>query len=84
MKVEHHLEITALCPVDGKPDVYQCLVRAERVIPVEDILKAAAELSGKKLYQEDLTQELHRRIAAVVETNGCHSGVRTRVICGME
>lgn len=82
MRIEHSLEITATCPVDDKPDVYSCTVRTCRVIPVEDILKAVDQLKGRAIYQEDLTRELHRILAAEVETVGWHSGVRTRVVIG--
>lgn len=84
MIIEHTLEISALCPVDGKPDVYRCVVTTSRVIEVEAILKAAESLRGQKLYQEQLTQELHRVLAARVETIGSHSGVSTRVVVGGE
>lgn len=82
MIVEHQLEITAVCPVDRKPDVYSCLIRCRRVLPVEDILAAVKDLGSEPIYQEDLTQRLHRRLACEVETIGFHSGVRTRVVCG--
>jgi NADPH-dependent 7-cyano-7-deazaguanine reductase QueF len=82
MKTEYTLEVQSLCPVDGKLDVYTCTVFARRTIPVEEILKAAGEFRGVKLFQEDLTRELHRRLATRVETVGHHSGVRTRVTCG--
>lgn len=82
MRVTHTLQITAVCPVDDKSDVYECVVTARRVIPVEDILKAADEVKGMKVYQEDLCQELHRRLACEVRLTGYHSGVRTEVVCG--
>lgn len=83
VKVEHSLEVTAVCPADKKPDVYACVVRARRVIPVEDIIAAVkTATAGGPLYQEDLTRELHRLLAAEVETTGWHSGVRTRAVCG--
>lgn len=82
MRVEHTLEVTALCPVDGLPDVYALTVRAARVVKVEDILAAAAQFAGEKLFQEELTQRVHRSLACEVETVGHHSGVRTRVVCG--
>lgn len=84
MIVEHTLEVTAVCPVDDKPDVYQCVIRTHRVLPVESILQAVESLREKKIYQEDLTRELHRVLAARVETVGWHSGVATRVIVGGE
>jgi NADPH-dependent 7-cyano-7-deazaguanine reductase QueF len=82
MKVEHTLEVVALCPVDGKPDVYTLTVRASRVVKVEEILSAAAKCSAERMFQEDLTQRVHRELACEVETVGYHSGVRTRVVCG--
>ena len=84
MRVEHTLEVVALCPVDRLPDVYTMTVRASRVVKVEDILAAAAPLAGESLFQEDLTQRMHRALACEVETVGYHSGVRTRVVCGAE
>lgn len=82
MIVQHSLEITAICPVDGKPDIYQCVVSASRVIPVEDILAAAKALSKKRMYQEDICQEMHRQLACRVVLTGYHSGVKTQVSCG--
>lgn len=82
MLAEYSLEITASCPVDRKPDVYECRVTARRTIPVEDILKAVDSLKGKELYQEQLTGELHRMLAADVETVGYHSGVKAVVRFG--
>lgn len=82
MMVEHALEAVAICPVDGLPDVYALSVRTSRAIKVEDILAAVAKLSGERLFQEELTQRLHRELACQVETIGHHSGVRTKVTCG--
>ena len=82
MTAEYSLEVFALCPVDGKPDIYACTVRSGRTIQVEDIIAVREELRAAKLFQEDLTAELHRRLAAQVETVGWHSGVRARVVAG--
>ena len=82
MRVEHTLEAVAVCPVDGLPDVYTLTVRAARVIPVEAILAAVAAVATERVYQEELTQRIHRALACEVETVGYHSGVRTRVVCG--
>jgi NADPH-dependent 7-cyano-7-deazaguanine reductase QueF len=82
VRVEHTLEVVARCPVDDQPDVYTLTVRASRVVKVEDILSVTAALATEKLFQEDLTQRVHRALACEVETVGYHSGVRTRVICG--
>lgn len=82
MKITHCLTITCTCPVDQKPDVYKCIVRTRRVIPVEDIIKAVKDLTKEAVFQEDLTQALHRSLACEVETRGWHSGVYTRCVCG--
>ena len=82
MKVEHTVEVVALCPVDGLPDVYTLTVRAARVVKVEDILAAVGQVRAERLFQEEVTQRLHRELACEVETIGYHSGVRTRVVCG--
>jgi hypothetical protein len=84
MRVEHTLEAVAVCPVDKAGDRYEVRVRCNRVLPVEDILKAVAEANAKPLYQEAFTQMLSRLLAAEVETVGWHSGVTTRVVCGGE
>lgn len=82
MTCEYSLDAKALCPVDGKPDVYRVFVRASRTIPVEEILSAVAKYAGEKVFQETLTAALHRDLAAEVETVGYHSAVRTVVVCG--
>jgi hypothetical protein len=79
----YELEITCKCPVDDMPDVYQLTVTAQRAIPVEDILTAVKELSGTKLYQEDLCQALHRKVNACCVLIGYHSGVKVRSQCGV-
>ena len=81
MRVEHTLTVTAVCPVDGLLDVYTLTVRTSRVVKVEDLLATVARLAGKPLFQEELTQAMHRALACEVETVGCHSGVMTRVVC---
>ena len=82
MRVTHSLEIKSICPVDNKPDVCKCVITTERIIPVEDILAAAKEVEDTKAYQENICQELHRRLSCQVRLVGYHSGVRTEVICG--
>lgn len=82
MKVQHRLQMKAICPVDQRPDCYEMLVRAQRLVKVEDILTAVAKVTTEATYQEDLTQALSRELAAEVETRGWHSGVETVVICG--
>ena len=86
MKVEHRLQVTCTCPVDGTIDIYDLLVEADRTIPVEAILGITAELAtGPPRYQEDLTGEIARQLLGTLVTSvGVHSGVETTVVCGEE
>jgi len=79
--VRHSLTITASCPVDGKPDHYEAVVECVRVVKVEDILAAVQQLRDRKVFQEELTQELARTLGAKVTTTGYHSGVKTVCEC---
>lgn len=82
MLVKHTLEITATCPIDNKSDIYECEITTRRIVPVEDILKGVEEVKEMVAFQEDICQELHRRLACCVRLTGYHSGVRTEVTCG--
>ncbi len=82
MRVVYELTINAICPVDGKPDVYQLTVRSAKVIPVEDILAAVKKEVAEPAYQETITERLFRAIGTQVETFGIHSGVKTTCVCG--
>lgn len=81
MLITHTLQVVAVCPVDGKPDVYECTVLTSRIIPVEEIVAAVVALKDRKAYQEDVCQELHRQLACEVKLVGYHSGVKTEVVC---
>lgn len=76
MRVTHHLEVTATCPVDDTLDRYDVTVAVRRVLPVEDILKAVEHLPAKA-YQEDITVRLAKELGARVTTRGVHSGIVT-------
>lgn len=81
MRCEYTLEVVATCPVDNRPDVYRVTIRSARTIPCERILAAVAGLKDAPMYQEDFTHELHRALAAEVETVGYHSGIRAVIVC---
>ena len=81
MLVRHYLTITAACPVDDKPDHYEAVIECSRVLKVEDIIAAVEALKDKRIFQEQLTQELARAIGANVTTTGYHSGVKTVCQC---
>jgi heterodisulfide reductase subunit C len=82
MIIEHRLLVTGICPVDLKHDVYDCMVRVRRMLPVEEILAAVKDATQKPAYQDDITLALHRTLACEVTTVGEHSGVKTTVKCG--
>lgn len=82
MRNEYRFEMKGKCPADDRGDVYSVVVRASRVITVEEILEAASRLSLKPAYQEDMTLALHRELQAEVETRGWHSGVLVVCVCG--
>ena len=83
MRVVYELTINAVCPADGKPNVYQLTVRSARVIPVEDILAAVKRETADAAYQEVITERLFRALGAEVETFGIHSSIKVRCICGV-
>ena len=80
MMVTHELEITCKCPVDDTLDRYHVMVSVNRVLPVEDIIAAVADLPPRE-YQENLTDRLARVLGARVVSVGIHSGVTTRCYC---
>ena len=77
MLIRHHLTITASCPVDRKPDHYEAVIECGSVIKVEDILAAVERLKTRRIFQEQLTQELASTLGAKVTSTGYHSGVKT-------
>lgn len=81
MLITHTLQITAICPIDEKPDVYECVITTSRIIPVEEIIKAVDGLKNTKAFQEEICQDLHRQLACEVKLVGYHSGVKTEVVC---
>jgi GTP cyclohydrolase I len=81
MKVEHTLTVVGKCPVNDCPDVYECVIRTDRVVMVEDILLLVKKLTESPRTQEELTAELAGGLQCDVETVGVHSGVKTKVVC---
>lgn len=84
MRVEHQLQISGICPINGVRDSYVATVRIKRMLTVEEIIERADNLSKsmEPMFQEQLTQALADLLCAEVETVGYHSGVRTTVVCG--
>jgi hypothetical protein len=81
MITTHRFTATCSCPVDGLPDVYRVTVTTSRILPVEEILAAIQEIGRERIYQEEFTARLARRLAAAVETAGHHSGIETTCVC---
>jgi heterodisulfide reductase subunit C len=80
--IVHRLEISALCPEDGLGDSYQCEIHTTRVIEVTEIIKVVDSYKFKKIYMEDLAEELRRSLCAKIVLKGSHYGrVETEVIC---
>lgn len=80
MRVKHHIQVECRCPADKLPDLYEVVIEAERVIPVEQIIALADTAKGKTMYQEDLCLLWARALSARVTMTGWHYGrVRTVV-----
>lgn len=78
--VEHRLPVRAICPVDGSADLYDAIVRVDRILEVEEIRAAVAAATRAPIYQEELAQKLARTLGASIELVGRHSGVGTLVV----
>jgi NADPH-dependent 7-cyano-7-deazaguanine reductase QueF len=79
MLIKYELEVSCRCPVDGLPDKYQVTIETSETICVEEIIEKASELKDLTMFQEELTQNLHRSFNCSVSTFGYHSGVKTSV-----
>lgn len=79
MIVIYTLRVRCACPVDDLSDVYTAKVFSDRAVPVEEILECAKSFEGRKIFQEQLTEELARTLSCKVHTVGWHSGVKTEV-----
>lgn len=80
MRVEHKLNASGRCPVDGAIDSYKIVVRVQRVLKVEDILAAVQKNTAEPVFQERLTETLSAELDAEVETICIHSGVETTCV----
>lgn len=76
----YETRISAACPMDGKPDIYEATFTSEETIKCEDILEAIAPYAIEKAFQEQITADLARKLRCKVQTVGYHSGVKTTVI----
>jgi len=79
MNVNYTLNIKSNCPIDFKPDVYECQIFSDKGISVEEILIVTKKYEDLFMFQEALTEDLSRDLCAKVITVGWHSGVRVVV-----
>lgn len=80
MICRYETRITAACPKDGMPDVYEATFESDDTIIVERILEAVGKYQTEKAYQEVITADLARTLRCKVTTIGFHSGVKTTVV----
>jgi hypothetical protein len=81
MKVSHTFPMVARCPNHSGTDSYECEVVMDRLMMVEDILEITDGYGLKKIFQEDLAQELANKLRAEVTLRGLHAGVKTVATC---
>jgi hypothetical protein len=77
--IEMKFKAKAVCPIDGKKIKIAVEIRTDRLVKVEDILAAVAEITREPVLQEDFTKRLRaalRDSVLDVCTYGTHSGVR--------
>lgn len=72
----YDFELTAECPNGKLADRYECSVRANRTIQVEQIGDLVARVSEMKLYQEDIADLIRNELQASVTLTGWHYGVK--------
>lgn len=80
MHVSYRLRFSATCPVDPSVrDDYEVVIETDGMIKVEDLIALLDEYRPLAMFQEELTQDIMRRLAtaAKVTTTGMHSGVET-------
>jgi histidinol phosphatase-like PHP family hydrolase len=83
MKTTYTTTARAVCPRNKDvEDVYECIIRAERLIECEDILFEIESRSEKQIFQEQLCEELATAFGCEVTLIGEHHHVKTEVTCG--
>ena len=76
MIVRYELTHRCKCPVNDDFDTYHVTVESCRIVKVEDILSAVANMPDR-LFQEEITERLAAVLGCTVKTEGYHSGVKT-------
>lgn len=79
----YEFEIKAKCPNGKLGDVYACSIESERTImPVETIVLFIQSVEKRKIFQEDLADELRNEFQCRATVIGWHFGVK--IICTRE
>jgi NADPH-dependent 7-cyano-7-deazaguanine reductase QueF len=81
MTARHQFELRALCPANGALDVYEVTIEVNRLVRCEDLLELAATYREKKIFQEDLTNQLAMKLNCHVVTIGHHCGQQVKTRC---
>ena len=81
MQISYKFKMTARCPNDHLPDLYEVEVISSRTIFAEELIEVSNKIGASDIHlsQEDITEKLARHFAATVITKGCHYGVLTKV-----
>ncbi len=81
MLVKYETVIRGTCPVNDEKDFYTVVFAANKIIPVENILRIIDEIVFPS-FQEEVTVYLAYRLGCSVTTTGYHSGVKTTCTVG--
>lgn len=69
---------TANCPSDGEVIIYRLTIHTDKMLPVEHIRAATAQL--KKGYQEEIADTLSELLPGEQEIVGVHQGVEVETV----
>ena len=61
-KNKYTAKMTALCPNNGEKDNYTVTIETNQFWQVEDIIYYTSSFKNRKIYQEDLTEYLVKRL----------------------
>lgn len=75
----YNFELKALCPNGKLEDRYDCRLVSGDTIQVERIVAYVKASKKRRLYQENLADELRNKFQAKVVVTGWHFGIQ--VIC---
>ena len=73
-------EATCLCPNGKLKDRYECELSSRSTIQVELIGKYIAKLAKRRMYQEQIADELRNEFMAGVRVVGWHYGIKVECV----